>query len=61
MDYPLEFIRRLPKTDLHCHLDGSMRIETLLDLAERQGVRLPAETPDALRPHLMPPATGGPA
>ncbi len=31
-------LRALPKTDLHCHLDGSMRIETIAALAEAQGV-----------------------
>ena len=34
-------IRRLPKTDLHCHLDGCLRPSTLLALADEQGVRLP--------------------
>lgn len=32
----------LPKTDLHCHLDGSLRMETLCELADMQGIRLPA-------------------
>jgi len=41
-------IRALPKTDLHCHLDGSLRLGTILALAERQGVRLPADTPEGL-------------
>ena len=48
MALTLEFIERLPKTDLHCHLDGSLRIPTILDLAEKQGVRLPADDPDKL-------------
>jgi adenosine deaminase len=43
-----ELLRALPKTDLHCHLDGSVRLATLLDLAERQGVKLPADTPEGL-------------
>ncbi len=34
-------IRRLPKTDLHCHLDGCLRPATILELAEGQGVKLP--------------------
>jgi len=37
----LDFIKRLPKTDLHCHLDGSLRLDTVLDLARQQGVKLP--------------------
>jgi len=34
-------IQRLPKTDIHCHLDGCVRPRTMLDLAEAQGVSLP--------------------
>jgi adenosine deaminase len=34
-------IRRLPKTDLHCHLDGCLRPATIIELAEAQGVKLP--------------------
>jgi adenosine deaminase len=43
-----ELLRALPKTDLHCHLDGSLRLTTLLDLAEKQKIRLPADTPEGL-------------
>jgi adenosine deaminase len=45
-----EFIQRMPKTDLHVHLDGSLRLSTILELAEQQGVRLPggATTEEAL-------------
>lgn len=43
-----ELIRALPKTDLHCHLDGSLRLKTILDLAEKQKIRLPADTEDGL-------------
>ncbi len=41
-------LRALPKTDLHCHLDGSLRLATILEEAEAQGVRLPADTPEGL-------------
>lgn len=44
----VELLRQLPKTDLHCHLDGSMRLATILELAERQRVRLPASDEEGL-------------
>lgn len=37
-----EFVRQIPKTDLHVHLDGSLRIPTLIELARQEGVDLPA-------------------
>src|SRR4030042_3367310 len=37
-----EFIEKIPKTDLHLHLDGSLRLSTLIDLARENGVKLPA-------------------
>ncbi len=43
-----ELLHALPKTDLHCHLDGSMRVKTILELAEQQKVKLPADTVDGL-------------
>jgi adenosine deaminase len=43
-----DLIRRLPKTDLHVHLDGSLRLPTLVDLARERGVPLPSETPEGL-------------
>ncbi len=46
---PLEFFQKLPKTDLHVHLDGSLRPETIIDLAEQQRVAIPAREPDVLR------------
>jgi adenosine deaminase len=49
MSLPLSVFQKLPKTDLHVHLDGSLRISTLLELAGEQGVALPAETPEGLR------------
>ncbi len=36
-----DLIARLPKTDLHCHLDGSLRLDTILELAREQHVKLP--------------------
>jgi adenosine deaminase len=43
-----EALRAWPKAELHVHLDGCLRPQTMLDLARVQGVRLPADTPDAL-------------
>src|SRR5204862_402385 len=34
--------------ELHVHLDGSLRPRTMLELAQAQGVRLPADTPEGL-------------
>ncbi len=44
-----DVIRRLPKTDLHVHLDGSLRLQTLIELARERGVELPSLTEDGLR------------
>ncbi len=43
------FIEALPKTDLHVHLDGSLRIPTLIELAREQHVKLPSYTEGGLR------------
>jgi len=47
-----EFIHSLPKAELHCHLDGSMRVQTVLELAREQVVQLPADNEKALRKFL---------
>jgi len=46
---PLEFFQQLPKTDLHVHLDGSLRLETIIDLAKKHGIEMPSYEPAELR------------
>src|SRR4051812_24887140 len=47
-----DLLRQLPKAELHCHLDGSVRPETLFDLAKTQRVKMPAESVDELRDYM---------
>ncbi|WP_312947319.1 adenosine deaminase [Superficieibacter sp.] len=43
----------LPLTDIHRHLDGNIRAQTILDLGREFNLALPASTLDALRPHVQ--------
>jgi adenosine deaminase len=43
----------LPLTDIHRHLDGNIRAQTSLDLGRQHNIALPADTLDALRPHVQ--------
>ncbi|HOV06596.1 MAG TPA: adenosine deaminase, partial [Anaerolineaceae bacterium] len=43
----------LPLIDLHKHLDGSIRLETILDLGLKHNLPLPATTLDGLRPFVQ--------
>ena len=46
-------LQRLPKVELHCHLDGSLRIPTILDLAKQDKVNLPTSNSDKLSKLLV--------
>lgn len=46
------YLRAAPKVELHVHLEGSIRPATLLALAKRNGVHLPAESEAGLRAWL---------
>ena len=44
----IKLLKALPKTDLHVHLDGSLREETLIELSRERGVKLPSYTVEGL-------------
>lgn len=48
-------IHALPKADLHVHLDGSLRVATLIELARERGVKLPSETVEGMNERVFKP------
>jgi adenosine deaminase len=46
---PFEVFEALPKTDLHVHLDGSLRLQTIIELAREEQVELPSFDAEGLR------------
>jgi adenosine deaminase len=45
--------RQLPKIDLHRHLEGSLRLSTLAEIAREHGLDLPAHDAESLRPYVQ--------
>ena len=43
-----EIIQKIPKAELHCHLDGSLRVKTIIDLAQKQKIDLPSKNESEL-------------
>lgn len=48
-DHMIDFIASMPKAELHMHLEGAIEPELLLELAARNRVSIPFESPDAVR------------
>jgi adenosine deaminase len=46
---PTELARRIPKAELHLHIEGSLEPELIFSLAQRNGVSLPYASVEALR------------
>ncbi len=46
-------LRALPKVELHRHLEGAIRLSTIIDLSREAGVPLPADTPEELAAHAL--------
>ncbi len=45
----------LPKIELHCHLDGSVRPETIIDIAKKEGVDIPSYNVELIRNMVIAP------
>ena len=43
----------LPLTDIHRHLDGNIRPQTILELGQKNNITLPAQTLETLTPHVQ--------
>ncbi|MCL6570612.1 MAG: adenosine deaminase [Bacillus sp. (in: Bacteria)] len=46
---------KLPKIELHCHLDGSLRPETIIDIARSEGISIPSFTIEEIKSELIAP------
>jgi adenosine deaminase len=51
-----ELLQELPKTDLHVHLDGSLRLSSLIEMATERSVKLPSYTEAGLKELVFKPS-----
>ena len=47
-----KLVEQLPKTDLHCHFDGSIRLVIFIELAQKNDIKLPSFEPQVLMEKL---------
>jgi len=52
MEIDKKLLKELPKTDLHCHLDGSLRLNTIIDIAKKENIDIPSRDPEVLKKHV---------
>ncbi len=52
-EFSTSYLKRFPKADLHVHLDGSIRVNTLWQLAKTQGVKLGASSAQELKKKVV--------
>jgi adenosine deaminase len=45
-------IKNIKKVELHLHLDGSLRPETVLEIAKKDNIKLPTENLEELKKYL---------
>ena len=41
--------KKLPKVELHCHLDGSLRVESVIEMAQKEGINLTSYSYDYVK------------
>ena len=48
-------MRKAPKIELHCHLDGSVRAETIIDIAKKDNIELPSYNINEIKKYVQVP------